>query len=78
MVSNGGTIQMFEDTQVGILPSCSTHEMLQALHGHLSLVHANFAPEDSMIQNLLSMNLVQKFPLFEVDSMLFCSLENLC
>ena len=49
IISNGGTIQMFEDTQVGILPSCTTSEMLLALHGHLSLVHANFAPEDSMI-----------------------------
>ena len=47
---NGGTIQMFEDTDVGYLPSCTTREMLQALHGHLSLVHANFAPDKNLVQ----------------------------
>ena len=41
---------MFEDTDVGDLPSCSTSEMLQALNGHLSLLHANFAPDDSVVQ----------------------------
>ena len=48
--SNGGTIQMFEDTAIGHLPSCTTNEMLQALNGHMSLVHANFAPDDSKVQ----------------------------
>ena len=47
--SNRGTIQMFEDTHVGVLPSCTTQQMLLALHGHLSLVHANFAPSDTVI-----------------------------
>jgi len=50
ILKNGGTIQMFEDTDVGDLPSCSTSEMLQALNGHLSLVHANFAPDENMVQ----------------------------
>ena len=46
---NQGTIQMFEDTEVGVLPSCSTREMLSALNGHLSLIHANFAPNNNII-----------------------------
>ena len=50
IITNGGTIQMFEDTDVGVLPSCSTSEMLQALNGHLSLLHANFAPDESVVQ----------------------------
>ena len=49
MSGNGGTIQMFEDTDVGYLPDCTTKEMLQALNGHLSLVHANFAPDQSRV-----------------------------
>ena len=39
---HGGTIQMFEDTEVGDLPDCTTSQMLVALDGHLSLVHPNF------------------------------------
>merc|ERR1719228_225751 len=41
---------MFEDTDVGYLPSCTTRDMLQALDGHLSLVHANFAPDKNLVQ----------------------------
>ena len=36
---------MFEDTEVGDLPDCNTSQMLEALDGHLSLVHSNYAPE---------------------------------
>ena len=46
----GANIEMFEDTAVGILPQCSTREMLLALDGHLSLVHANFAPDSQSVQ----------------------------
>ena len=46
--SSGGTIQMFEDTEVGDLPDCNTSQMLEALDGHLSLVHSNYAPDDEV------------------------------
>ena len=54
--SNGGTIQMFEDTAIGHLPSCTTNEMLQALNGHMSLVHANFAPDENKVQGNRTVN----------------------
>ena len=42
--------QMFEDTEVGDLPDCSTREMLAALDGHLSLVHSNYAPDSQQLR----------------------------
>merc|ERR1719244_515962 len=56
MIKNGGTIQMFEDTAVGHLPSCTTDEMLQALNGHMSLVHANFAPNENKVKGNRTVN----------------------
>eukprot|EP00092_Neocalanus_flemingeri_P012194 GFUD01013149.1.p1 GENE.GFUD01013149.1~~GFUD01013149.1.p1 ORF type:complete len:740 (+),score=179.76 GFUD01013149.1:57-2222(+) len=41
---------MFDDREVGDLPSCSTSEMILALNGHFSLVHANFASDESRIE----------------------------
>ena len=49
--AQGGTIQMFEDEEVGDLPDCSTEDMLVALDGHLSLVHSNYAPDDQPLRN---------------------------
>jgi hypothetical protein len=40
-----GTIDMFYESEVGELPSCSTREMILALDGHFSLVHANFGQD---------------------------------
>jgi hypothetical protein len=45
-----GTINMFDETEVGDLPSCSTNEMVFALNGHFSLVHAHFASDESVIE----------------------------
>ena len=51
-VSNPGTIPMFGDSEVtGELPDCTTDQMLEALDGHLSLVHSNFAPDDQVVRN---------------------------
>ena len=47
----GGTIQMFEDTEIGNLPDCNTSQMLEALDGHMSLVHSNFAPDTDVLRN---------------------------
>ena len=44
-----GTINMFGKTQVGELPSCSTKEMVEALNGHFSLVHAHFGPDTNKV-----------------------------
>ena len=49
--AHGGTIQMFEDEEVGDLPDCTTAEMLEALDGHLSLVHSNYAPDNQPLRN---------------------------
>ena len=46
---HSGTINMFVETEVGELPSCSTSEMILALDGHFSLVHANYAPDGNMV-----------------------------
>lgn len=48
--SQGGTIDIFDDIKVGDLPDCTTRQMVEALNGHLSLVHANFAPDDKVIR----------------------------
>ena len=48
--SQGGNIPIFNDIKVGDLPDCTTTQMVEALNGHLSLVHANFAPEDKVIR----------------------------
>ena len=48
--SQGGTIDIFDDMKVGELPDCTTRQMVAALDGHLSLVHANFAPENQVIR----------------------------
>ena len=44
-----GTINMFTETEVGELPSCSISEMILALNGPIPLVHAKFAPEDKLV-----------------------------
>ena len=44
-----GTINMFGKAEVGELPSCSTKEMVDALNGHFSLVHAHFAPDTGKV-----------------------------
>ena len=43
------TINMYENSEVGVLPNCTTQEMLSALNGHLSLMHANLAEDDKTI-----------------------------
>ena len=43
------TINMYENSEVGVLPNCTTREMLSALDGHLSLMHANLAEDDKTI-----------------------------
>ena len=43
------SINMYENSAVGILPNCTTKEMLTALNGHLSLMHANLAKDDKTI-----------------------------
>ena len=45
-----GTINMFDEIEVGELPSCSTKEMIFALNGHFSLVHAYYASDDSLVE----------------------------
>ena len=44
------TVDMFHESKVSELPSCSTREMLLALDGHFSLDHANFGSDESVIQ----------------------------
>ena len=43
------SINMYETSEVGILPNCSTKEMLIALNGHLSLMHASLAQDEKTI-----------------------------
>jgi hypothetical protein len=34
----------------GNLPDCTTKQMVAALNGHFSLVHANYAPDTAVMQ----------------------------
>ena len=43
------SINMYDMSEIGRLPNCSTREMLAALNGHLSLMHANLAQEGKTI-----------------------------
>ena len=43
------SINMYETSEVGILPNCTTKQMLIALNGHLSLMHASLAQDKETI-----------------------------
>ena len=43
------SINMYDNSEVGTLPNCTTQEMLTALNGHLSLMYANLAQDDRTI-----------------------------
>ena len=42
-------IDMHGTSEIGNLPNCTTKEMLTALDGHMSLMHANLATDDTTI-----------------------------
>ena len=42
-------INMYDLSDTGTLPNCTTQEMLAALNGHLSLMHANLAQNETVI-----------------------------